>query len=312
MVKGSLIIEEDQPPLPQPGPAPAVLSFDVEEHHWIEAAAGLKVDSDLSGKYHDRMSAATEWIIDLLRERQVRATFFVVGLIAEKNPRLIRSLHDAGHEVASHSWDHRRLHLLDPRAFRADVQRSKQALEQAAGAEVVGYRAPTFSVVRQTAWAIDVLADLGFLYDSSIYPVYHDRYGVPDAPKGPFVVRGKEHEILEIPPATMPLGRVAIPVGGGGYFRLLPASLMKLALGVSRRRAPGCATMLYFHPWEFDAKQPRLPLKGLSRFRTYVGICRSRGRLRRLLSWYHFTRAVDLARNLDRSREELPRFRLSP
>lgn len=293
-------------------PEPVVLSFDIEEHHWIEAAAGVKIDVDLAGQYHDRMSAATEWILELLHQWRVHATFFIVGLIAEKNPRLIRSIHDAGHEVASHGWDHRRLHLLDPHAFREDVQKSKQAIEQATGSKVVGYRAPSFSVVHQTGWAIDVLADLGFLYDSSIYPVYHDRYGVPEAPKGSFVVRGKESEILEIPPATMTLGRVGIPVGGGGYFRLLPSSLMRLALTISRRHADTDTTMLYFHPWEFDPEQPRLPLKGLNRFRTYVGMGQSRNRLRHLLSWYDFTRAVDVARSLDKKRDELPRFQLLP
>ena len=163
------------------------------------------------------------------------------------------------------------------------MRQSKDALEQASGAAVVGYRAPTFSLVRKTAWALDVLAELGFLYDSSIYPVRHDRYGVPDAPRGPFLARGARHEILEIPPATVRIGGVNVPVGGGGYFRLLPWPLMKLALSLSRRDPQSGATVLYFHPWEFDPDQPRLPLKRLSRFRTYVGIRHSRSRLTRLL-----------------------------
>jgi polysaccharide deacetylase family protein (PEP-CTERM system associated) len=291
---------------------PAVLSFDVEEHQTIEAATGLKVDPELARHYHDRMVVTTEWILDLLHARQVRATFFVVGRIAKKNPGLIRSIHDAGHEVASHSWDHRRLHLLSPEAFREDTRKSKEALEQATGAEVFGFRAPTFSLVRQTAWALDILADLGFLYDSSIFPIYHDLYGVPGAPTGPFLACGTRSEILEIPPATLRLGGVNVPVGGGGYFRLLPFMLMKLALTLSRRDPAHGATMLYFHPWEFDPEQPRLPLSRLKRFRTYVGIGRSRSRLSRLLARHSFTSAVDLAQRLGERRQKLPRYRLSP
>ncbi len=290
---------------------PAVLSFDVEEHDRIEAAAGLAIDPELSRTYRDRMKQATEWILDLLARRQTLATFFIVGRIAETNAGLVRSIREAGHEVASHSWDHRRIHKLTPDAFREDVRISKDALEQASGAAVVGYRAPTFSVVRQTAWALDILAELGMLYDSSIYPVHHDRYGVPEAPRGPFLAVGAEREILEIPPATLRLPGMNVPMGGGGYFRLVPSSIMRLALSLSRRDRKCGATMLYFHPWEFDPGQPRLPLKGLNRFRTYVGIGRSRQRLPRLLGDQTFIRAVDLARQLSARPERLPRFRLA-
>ena len=193
---------------------PAVLSFDVEEHHTIEAAAGLEIGPDLTQHYHERMKVATEWLLELLHERQVRATFFVVGRIAEKNPRLVRSIHDAGHEVASHSWDHRRLHLLDPEAFRNDLRLSKEVLEEAIGERSSGIALPPSAVVRQTAWALDILAEMGFLYDSSIYPVHHDRYGVPDAPTEPFLARCTGDEILEIPPATLQLGGLNVPVGG--------------------------------------------------------------------------------------------------
>jgi polysaccharide deacetylase family protein (PEP-CTERM system associated) len=204
-----------------------------------------------------------------------------------------------------------RIHVLTPESFREDVRTSRDALEQACGAAVVGYRAPTFSLVRQTAWALDVLAELGLLYDSSIYPVRHDRYGIPEAPRGPFLARGARHEVLEIPPATVRVGGVNVPVGGGGYFRLLPLPLMRLALARSRRDPQSGATVLYFHPWEFDPDQPRLPLKPLNRFRTYVGMRRSQDRLCRLLADYPFIRAVDLARRLEHRRGELPRFRIS-
>jgi len=149
------------------------------------------------------------------------------------------------------------------------------------------------------------------LYDSSIYPVHHDRYGIPDAPQGPFMARGIQHEMLEIPPATVRIAGVNVPVGGGGYFRLLPLPLMKLALSCSRRDPRTGATVLYFHPWEFDPDQPRLPLKGLNRFRTYVGISHTQRRLGRLISGFSFTRAVDLARRLHGCRDRLPRFGLA-
>ena len=294
------------------GSVPVVLSFDVEEHHRIEAAAGLEVDFALRGNYGQRMSRLTGWILEQLAWRNIQATFFVLGEVGDRIPTLIRSIHQAGHEVASHGWDHRRIHVMTPGAFREDVRKSRDALEQACGAAVVGYRAPTFSIVKRTAWALDILAELGLLYDSSIYPVRHDRYGIPEAPRGPFMAQGSRHEILEIPPATVRIGGVNVPVGGGGYFRLLPLALMKLALAHSRRDPQCGATVLYFHPWEFDPDQPRLPLKKVNRFRTYVGIRHSRKRLIGLFRGYSFMRAVDLARQLHERREGLSRFRPAP
>jgi polysaccharide deacetylase family protein (PEP-CTERM system associated) len=292
-------------------PQPIVLSFDVEEHYRIEAAAGLAVDHTLQVEYRERMRRVTEWILEKLADWRISATFFIVGQIAETNAALVRSIYDAGHEVASHGWDHRRLHTMTPQTFREDLRKSKQALEEATGACVVGYRAPTFSVVAQTAWALDVLAEMEFLYDSSIYPVHHDRYGVPDAPRNPFLAHGADYEILEIPPATVRLAGVNLPIGGGGYFRILPLPLMKLALSFSRRDPRCDASVLYFHPWEFDPDQPRLPMGRSNRFRTYVGIGRSRDRLAKLVSGHSFIRAVDLALQLQEQKSVLPRFRPS-
>lgn len=287
---------------------PVVLSFDVEEHHRIEAAAGLEISPPTQREYRDRMDRATHWILDELAERGIWATFFTVGQIAEYNPRLVRTIHQAGHEIASHGWDHRRILAMSPKEFREDLSTSRDVLEQTIGAAVVGYRAPTFSLVRKTAWALDILAELGFEYDSSIYPVRHDRYGVPHSPRGPFRAKGERREILEIPPATVRIGNVNLPVGGGGYFRLLPSVLMRFALSASRRDPQTRATMLYFHPWEFDPDQPRLALKRLNRFRTYVGIRYSQGRLSSLLARFSFVRAIDLAEQLEDHRHQLPQF----
>jgi polysaccharide deacetylase family protein (PEP-CTERM system associated) len=291
--------------------APVILTFDVEEHDRIEAAAGLVVDPALTAEYRARLGPSTYWLIDQLAERDIRATFFIVGRIAEHNPGLIRAIHRAGHEVAAHGWDHQRVHNHTPEAFRNDVRLCKDALEQVIGEAVVGYRAPTFSVVGQTAWAIDVLTESGMLYDSSIYPIRHDRYGVPGAPRSPFLVRGFERELLELPPATLRVFTFLIPVGGGGYFRLLPLSWMERAIAQLRRTSQHSAVTLYFHPWEFDPAQPRLPLPRLSRFRTYTGIEHTRERLQILLARHRFARAVDVAREFLNEHVELPRFSLA-
>jgi polysaccharide deacetylase family protein (PEP-CTERM system associated) len=292
--------------------APIILSFDVEEHHRIEAAAGLSCRPELQEEYGRRMECCTRWLLDELAGLGIRATFFVVGEVARGRPALVRDLYRAGHEVANHGWDHRRLHRLTPAEFRDDVRRSKGAIEDATGAAVAGYRAPTFSVVRETAWAIDVLAELGLRYDSSVYPVRHDRYGVPGAPRAPFRIRGRQRTLLEIPPATLRLCGANVPVGGGGYFRLLPLFLMERAFAQVRRRCAPPVAMLYFHPWEFDPDQPRLPLGRLSRFRTYVGTTTSRERLRRLLARHRFARAIDVAAQIEAGPAPLPTFPLFP
>lgn len=289
---------------------PIVLSFDVEEHYRIEAANGIDCSSDLKSTFAERMESSTRRILDLLGQHQTPATFFIVGEIAKSHPRLIRDIAAAGHEIGTHGWDHQRVHRFDPSSFRQDLTMSRDALEQAGGAAVVGYRAPTFSVVRQTGWAVDVMNEVGLRYDSSIFPVRHDRYGIPDAPRTPFIAEGTAGSILELPPATYRLGGQNLPVAGGGYFRLFPLGVMRAGLRQLRSTTPGLG-MLYFHPWEFDPEQPKLPLKRLSRWRTYVGIAKSMGRLERLIRRYagQFRRAIDVVEQLDRS--QLPRFRVA-
>jgi polysaccharide deacetylase family protein (PEP-CTERM system associated) len=289
-----------------------ILSFDVEEHFRIEAAAKRSVAPALRRYYGDRLEPSTRWLLDKLDEFGHKATFFIVGQIAQRQSKLVRAIHEAGHEVASHSWDHRSVHRLTAAAFHDDVRRSKDALEQATGEPVRGYRAPTFSILHTTAWALDVLAELDMYYDSSIYPVRHDRYGVPAAPRGPFLARGFQHSILELPPATLRLFGLNTPMGGGGYFRLFPLFVTEWALRQTGRACSPSVAMLYFHPWEFDPEQARLPLGRLSRFRTYVGIGRTRGRLASLLAKYRFSRAVDVAKQLNYHREKLPHFGLVP
>lgn len=287
-----------------------IASFDVEEHHRIEAAVGLDCPSDLKTDYARRMEQTTRWLLDLLAETGMKATFYVVGEIAVTHPQLVRAIHDAGHEVGSHSWDHRRVHRFTPEQFREDLLKSKDALEQATGHAVAGFRAPTFSVMKVTGWAIDVLAECGFEYDTSVFPVRHDRYGVPDAPRVPFRATGREREILELPPLTYRVAGWNLPVAGGGYFRLFPPAVMRAGMRQMGKGTRPAVGMLYFHPWEFDPDQPRLPLGRFARWRTYVGIRHSMGRLRALLTAFPFRRAIDVVREIKSTGVELPRFRL--
>ncbi len=290
-----------------------VLSFDVEEHDRIEAAAGLECPPSVRREYADRMEQTTRRLLDTLDETGAKATFFVLGEIAHTRPRLVRDIADAGHEVASHGWDHRRVHHFSPAEFLDDVRTSRDALEQAACGPVVGYRAPTFSVGRRTGWAIDVLAEAGYQYDSSVFPVRHDRYGVPDAPRTPFVVEGESARLIELPPATCRALGQNLPVAGGGYFRLFPLAVMESGLRQLARTDPAVG-VLYFHPWEFDADQPRLPLGWFARWRTFVGVGRSTARLGRLLARHtgRFRRAVDVVAELRERLDTLPQFRLVP
>ena len=292
---------------------PVVLSFDVEEHDRIEAAVGLSVSAGRRREYADRMAAATHRLLDQLAAAgNVPATFYVVGQIAETHPRLVRAIADAGHEIGSHSHSHTRVHRLTPRTFREDLRRSVDALQQVTGRAVFGFRAPTFSVTRATDWAVDVLVEAGLRYDSSVFPVRHDRYGVPDAPRHPFWLEGESGRILELPLLTLRLMGRNVPVAGGGYFRLFPPALMRAGLRQLPADAPAVG-MLYFHPWEFDPGQPRLPLGRVSRWRTYVGIGKTTGRLDELLTRYRgrFRRAIDVAEVLEDQADRLPRFRLA-
>ncbi len=276
-------------------PLRVILSFDIEEHHRIEAAAHLRIDSSLQDEYSRRAADLTRWLIETLAERQIPATFFILGEFAQSQPALIREIHAAGHEVASHGWNHRSVLRMTPPEFREDIRRSKDTLEQITGDRVIGYRAPTFSIVTRTLWAIDELVDQGYRYDSSIYPVRHDRYGIPDAPRTLFLAKGSQHSILEIPPATLRLGRLNLPTGGGGYFRLFPLSILTHSIDQAHRQCNPPVVMLYFHPWEFDLSQPKLPLRRLSQLRTYLGIRYSARRLTQLLSSYSYETARDIA-----------------
>ena len=273
------------------GPVPAarhLLSFDVEEYFQVEAAARGGVTPDTWDAYPHRLAPAVDRILQALADHGTSATFFVLGWVARHEPAIVRRIADAGHEIASHGMGHRMLQHLDAAAFREDVDEARRRLEDLAGRPVRGYRAPTFSVTHRTAWAIDVLAEAGFGYDSSVFPIRHDRYGVPGAPTGPHRARGPGGgTLLEIPPLTLRLAGTAWPVGGGGYLRLLPRRVPARAL--RRAARGGTPGMVYLHPWELDPDQPVLPMSRLSRFRHRVGLRRTEDKLRWLLARFPFT-----------------------
>jgi polysaccharide deacetylase family protein (PEP-CTERM system associated) len=234
-----------------------------------------------------RVERSTHRLLDLFDEFDVRATVFVLGWVARQRPRLAREIAARGHEVASHGYGHRLVYEQTRAEFAADVRQAKAVIEEAAGQRVTGYRAPSYSITAQSLWAIDVLAAEGYEYDSSIFPIRHDRYGLPGAPRHVHRVSGPARSIVEIPPATVQVAGATLPAAGGGYFRLLPYAWTRWALARlnERERQPA---VFYLHPWEIDPEQPRIGAPGLSRLRHYTNLHRTMPRLRRLLSDFRF------------------------
>ena len=268
------------------------LTFDVEEYFHVEAFTGV-VHRDQCPQLSSRVADSTRRILDLLDAHGVSATFFVLGWVAGRHGGLVREIQARGPEIGCHSHAHRMITTMTPVEFRTDVRDARRTIEDATGEPVLGYRAPTFSVVRRTLWALDVLGEEGFQYDSSVFPIHHDRYGIPDAPRFPHRVtlRGGG-ELVEFPMTTVPFGRARLPLTGGGYFRLAPYALVRA--GLARVNAEGEPAMVYLHPWELDPGQPRMPVHGLSRFRHYVNLGGTAAKLGRLLRDFTFGPAADV------------------
>lgn len=262
------------------------LTIDVEDYYHVSGFEHV-APRDRWPTFEPRIARSTQTLLDLLAGRGVRATFFILGWVAEREPRLVRAIRNAGHEVGCHSHWHRLVYRQTPSAFRDDLRRSRDVLQQILGERVRSYRAPSFSVTRESLWALDVLLEEGFLYDSSMYPTYHDRYGIPEAPPWPHTVRRGGGSLYEFPmPICRKLG-YPLPVGGGGYFRLYPYFFTRNAL--RSINAKGRPFVFYVHPWEVDPDQPRLPGVGMMRrFRHYVGLRRTEKRLGRLLDDFRF------------------------
>ncbi|MGB0749216.1 MAG: XrtA system polysaccharide deacetylase [Magnetospiraceae bacterium] len=273
------------PPTPPqqtvPGPIRNAFTVDVEDYFQVQAMAD-QVRPAQWGDFPARVDRNTHRILDLLADNQVKGTFFTLGWVAERFPALVRRIADDGHELASHGYAHVRVFTQEPEVFREDIRRTKGILEEAGGVPVRGYRAATFSMDHRTPWAHGILEEEGHGYSSSLYPVKHDLYGAESAPRFPFKPNAGGR-LLEIPITTARIAGRNLPVGGGGYFRLLPYDLFKLAL---RRvnSADGQPALFYCHPWEIDPDQPRIEgLSAKSRFRHYVNLDKMSGKMARLL-----------------------------
>jgi polysaccharide deacetylase family protein (PEP-CTERM system associated) len=264
-----------------------VLSIDVEEYfHGAEFEAAVPLAQ--RGMLPSRVEENIDCVLTLLHEHNVQATFFTVGQIAEQHPGMLRRIATEGHEIACHSYRHELVFRQSADEFRTDVRRAKDTLEDITGARVIGYRAPNYSIPASQHWAYDILLDEGFRYDSSVYPIVHDRYGQADAPRFPYEIRKNGSlSLIEFPIGTVRFGGRNFPIGGGGYFRLLPEVITRY--GIQRvNRKEQRSVMFYFHPWELDTDQPQPPMPWHHRFRHYVGIEKQETKLSCLLRHCRF------------------------
>lgn len=263
-----------------------VLSIDVEDYFQVSAFESA-VPRDSWSSLESRVCANTERLLGMFDDAGVRGTFFVLGWVAERFPALVGRIAAEGHEVASHGYEHRLVYSQTRDEFAEDLRRARGLLEDAAGTPVVGYRAPSYSIVSDSLWALDVLIEQGYVYDSSIYPIHHDRYGIPDWNRHIHRVEREGGSLWELPGSTMQWGGANLPIGGGGYFRLLPYKWTQL--GFRRvNTEEGRPVVFYLHPWEIDPGQPRLQVGRLCGFRHYRNVDKTEARLKRLLSEFDF------------------------
>lgn len=269
----------------EPVPVQNALTVDVEDYFHAGAFA-RHIDPSTWGKFEMRVGDNTSRLLDIFEEHRVLATFFVLGWVAERCPSLVRAIASRGHEVACHGYSHQLVYQQTPAVVREETVRAKRCLEDQVQRPVVGYRAASYSITKRSLWALDILTELGFTYDSSIFPIYHDRYGIPGSPCGPYRLRAKNgSSIVEFPPSTIGILGHRLPVAGGGYFRLYPYWFTKWALA-RVNRAEGLPFMFYLHPWDIDPEQPRIRSGLLSTFRHYTNLDRCERRLRQLLATF--------------------------
>jgi polysaccharide deacetylase family protein (PEP-CTERM system associated) len=277
---------EKQPSAPTaPRPLLNALTIDVEDYFHVSG-----FDRCVSRRQWDdfpsRVSGSTLRVLDRLAEAGVSGTFFILGWVAERHPALVRAVHAAGHEIGCHSYSHHLVYEQTPEMFRSDLRLARLILEDIIGERVVAYRAPSFSIVERSLWAMDILLEEGFLFDSSIYPTHHDRYGLAGTPLHPHCIERAGGSIWEFPPPVWQVMNYPLPIGGGGYFRLYPYGLTRR--GLRAVNAAGRPFAVYLHPWEFDPQQPRLRPGMMRAIRHYVGLRRTEERLMRLLKDFRF------------------------
>ena len=276
-----------------PGRPTSAFSVDVEDYFHVEAFSN-DVPRDAWTSYPSRVVRNTTRLLDLLDRYHVRGTFFVLGWVAQREPALVREIRDRGHEIGCHSLLHRLIYRLTPAEFREDTKTAKDAIERAAGREIDGYRAPTFSITSKSLWAVGVLAECGFRFDSSIYPIHHDNYGLPGSPRAPYAIRTETpprgasdvSRLAEFPISAFRMFGRDLPVAGGGYLRMLPWWYNRA--GIDRILDEPRPAMVYVHPWEIDPEQPRIRTRLRSRLRHYTNLGGMQARLERLLQRYAF------------------------
>ena len=263
-------------------------TIDVEDYYHVSALASA-IPRDTWSARESRVAASTDRLLAMLDEKRIKGTFFVLGWVADKVPQLVKRIAALGHEVACHGYSHELIYRQTPGVFAEETRRSKTLLEDLTGMPVIGYRAASFSITPRSRWALDTLIEQGFLYDSSIFPVRHDRYGMPGADRAPGYVHAPSGgRIAEFPMSTAAFGPVRVPVSGGGYFRLLPYWFTRSGLRSINER-DGMPFTFYLHPWEIDVDQPRVDVGFVSRFRHYTNLSKCESRLRRLLADFNFT-----------------------
>lgn len=267
-----------------------IFTVDVEEYFQVSAFEGTVSRGEWE-VLPSRVALQVDLLLEALATHDVRATFFVLGWVANRHAGVVRRIAAAGHEVASHGWWHRRVSEMSWEEFREDVRSAKRTLEDVTGRPVVGFRAPNFSLVPGTEWAFDALIEEGYRYDSSVFPVRWLRAGYPGAPRGPHILERPEGELLEVPASTARWAGLRIPAAGGAYFRHLPYAVTRRSL--EQAELEGRPGVLYLHPWELDAHQPRLSVPAAARIRHYRNLERTLPRLHRVLREFRFTSVVE-------------------
>ncbi|WP_331611937.1 XrtA system polysaccharide deacetylase [Povalibacter sp.] len=276
-------------------------TIDVEDYFQVSALASA-ISRDSWSSRESRVGASTDRLLAMLEERGIHGTFFVLGCVADRTPEIVRRIAAGGHEIGCHGYSHQLIYKQTPEVFREETIRAKKLLEDLVGQSVLGYRAASFSITPRSRWALDTLIEAGFQYDSSIFPVRHDRYGMPGASRAPGLVDSPSRgQIAEFPMSTALIGGMPVPVSGGGYFRLLPYWFIRSGLRSINAR-DGLPFTFYLPPWEIDADQPRVKVGLVSRFRHYTNLNKCERRLRRLLGEFEFT----TMRNVLRERGLLP------
>jgi polysaccharide deacetylase family protein (PEP-CTERM system associated) len=278
------------------------MTVDVEDYFQVSAFED-HVPRSSWADFESRVCRNTQRLLEIFAAADTGATFFVLGWVAERYPKLVRQIRDAGHELASHGYAHRLVYRQSPAEFREDLRQARRAIEAAADCAVVGYRAPSFSITHQSLWALDVLLEEGYEYDASIYPIHHDRYGIPEWDRHPHRVKRPAGALWEVPGSTVRMAGANFPIAGGGSFRFLPYGWTKR--GITRLNAiERQPAVCYLHPWEIDSEQPRIRASRISQLRHYTNLGRTEERLKRLLADFPFSTVSDvLAQATNESRQ---------